>query len=640
MAFIQSDSIIMSSTTWRNPKSSQSLSFYDGYSYDYATIYRTQPNVRTAVEFLARNIAQLGLHVYKRNKNNDRIRLREHPLAKTIEKPLPEEYKVTRYRLMDNLVSDLGIYFNAYWLKIKRDGNLVGLLRLPPYAVQVEGGFGPTNYKLNLSGEVKDFAPDEIVHFRGYSPDNLLIGLSPLETLRRVLAEEDAAGRYREKFWQNAARMGGIIERPATAPEWSEQARARFKQEFEALYTGTDSSGKTAILEEGMTWREAQFSAEESQYLAGRKLTREEVARAYHIPLPLVGILDHATFSNISEQHKMLYTETLGPWLAMIEQEIQLQLMPEFEDIENVYVEFNIEEKMQGDFESQAQSFQTAVGRPWMTANEARGRLNMPSIEGGDELVTPLNVITGGQASPNDSAPKSETKSVTKSYDPRLPEKESEYEKKWSELFVKTFIRQRAHILSKASAKSAESIEAIFDQERWNKELAEDVYELNMETIMVWAKHFADQLGVSFDRESVELWAQKNAQYTAEGVNYSTLQSLIKAEENTEDDRASALKHVFEIAIASGAYRLARSRVTTLSNYGTISVAKRGDNSVTTKTWNLGGGKEHRSSHVALAGETVAVNSTFSNGMKYPGDMQATNDASEIANCTCYLTYN
>ena len=41
-----------------------------------------------------------------------------------------------------------------------------------------------------------------------------------------------------------------------------------------------------------------------------------------------------------------------------------------------------------------------------MTADEARARFNMPSL-GGDaaQLVTPLNVLVGGQASPRDSAP-------------------------------------------------------------------------------------------------------------------------------------------------------------------------------------------------------------------------------------------
>ena len=35
-----------------------------GYSDRYAAIYAAQPNIRICVDFLARTIAQLGLHVF------------------------------------------------------------------------------------------------------------------------------------------------------------------------------------------------------------------------------------------------------------------------------------------------------------------------------------------------------------------------------------------------------------------------------------------------------------------------------------------------------------------------------------------------------------------------------------------------
>ena len=414
MAIVQSVGALADlSPNWWPITNYGSVRMYDQYNYDYATIYRTQPNVRTCVDFLARNIAQLGLHVFRRVSDTDRVRLRDHPLAQVLAKPLPAEFKVSYYRLIESLMGDLGVYFNAYWLKVKAKSEergagseRMGLLRIPPALVYVYGGLIPTRYEVNFGGVMKTFAPNEIVHFRGYNAEDAVSGLSPLETLRRVLAEEHAAGDYREHFWQNAARQAGIIERPKDAPEWSKTARERFKAEFEALYSGGDNSGRTAILEEGMTWKPGTFNAQESEFLAGRKLTREECARAYHIPLPLVGILDHATFSNITEQHKNLYQDSLGPWMAMIEQDIMLQLLSEFDDTEGVYVEFNIAEKMQGSFLEQTQSLQSAVGRPWVTADEARARMNLPSLGGdADALVTPLNVLVGGQASPRDSAP-------------------------------------------------------------------------------------------------------------------------------------------------------------------------------------------------------------------------------------------
>jgi hypothetical protein len=115
----------------------------------------------------------------------------------------------------------------------------------------------------------------------------------------------------------------------------------------------------------------------------------------------MVGILEHATFSNIREQHKNLYQDCLGPWLAMMEQDIILQLLPDLEPSAGVYVEFNIAEKLQGSFEEQAATLQSAVGRPWMTPDEARAKVNLPSLGGDAALLgVPLNVMVGDSRQP------------------------------------------------------------------------------------------------------------------------------------------------------------------------------------------------------------------------------------------------
>jgi hypothetical protein len=58
-----------------------SLRINDDLTQDYAAIYRTQPAVRTVVDFLARNVGQLSLHTFKRVSETDRKRLRDHPVA-------------------------------------------------------------------------------------------------------------------------------------------------------------------------------------------------------------------------------------------------------------------------------------------------------------------------------------------------------------------------------------------------------------------------------------------------------------------------------------------------------------------------------------------------------------------------------
>ncbi len=55
----------------------------------YKEIWKKQPAVRTAVSFLGRNIAQLGLHAFRRVGDTERERLTDHALPLLIGKPNP-----------------------------------------------------------------------------------------------------------------------------------------------------------------------------------------------------------------------------------------------------------------------------------------------------------------------------------------------------------------------------------------------------------------------------------------------------------------------------------------------------------------------------------------------------------------------
>ena len=641
---------------WAPVSSHGQMHLYDQHWSNYATLYRTQPNVRTCVDFLARNIAQLGLHVYRRVSDTDRKRETEHPLARLLEQPLPPAMKLTRYRMVERIVGDLGVYYNAFLLKMPRTGGGLSLVPVPPMIVTVTGALFPESYEIQLNGKVYKPDPEEIIHIRGYAPDSLHSGISPLETLRRVLAEEASMGDYREVFWRNSARMQGIIQRPKDAGDWSDLARERFMADWAALHTGKENSGKTAILEEGMEWRETSFNAQESEYLAGRKLTREECARAYHIPLTMVGILDHATFSNIKEQHKHLYQDSLGPWLAMIEQDLELQLLADFADADKLYIEFNIAEKLQGSFEEQVLSLQSAVGRPWMTANEARARMNLPSVEEGDTLVTPLNVLTGGQASPRDSAPPTvpanpadsleppateEPKALAHVHtkargelDPTLPEMREQHRKKWREVLERYFARQEKAIVSRVPKAGAPTIDQVWtDSERWDRELAKDLYPLAVLTATEWARYMAGQLEIELVEEQMFDWLSRHARAEAQSINLVTKTAVEAALGVAEF--GVALKGVFEIARLSRTSEIATGEVTTASNFGAMEAAKKSP--YTNKTWQTNSGNP-RASHAALDGETVAINEVFSNGLKWPGDPTA-GTADDRANCQCTVGF-
>ncbi len=440
-----------------------SMRLFEGLSRTYAQIYATQPNVRTVVDFLSRNIAELTPHAFRRISDTDRQRLAGHPLERTLKRPNP---RMTGYRLFEETMGDLGVYHNAFWLKLRAPGTF-GLAPLPADQMQIEGGLFPSKFVLVLpNGDEREFDPSEIVHFRSYNPCDRGVGLTPLETLRRILAEEAAAGAYREGFWRNSARIEGVIQRPREAGKWTTPQREQFRQQWNDKFTGAGNAGKIPVLEDGMTFQSTNATAKEAEYLGARKLTREECAAAYHVPLPLVGILDHATFSNIKEQHKHLYQDCLGPWLKMLVSEIELHVVPEFDDVEDVYVEFNIAAKLAGTPEEQTASLVQAVGKPIMTVNEARARVNLPRDDAPES-----DRIAPQQGGPSDASVNPENTPPARTDDDEPDD--DDVDARTAGVLQATRRRQQSRLARLPIADRPAAFTA--DLDRWNRELADDL---------------------------------------------------------------------------------------------------------------------------------------------------------------------
>lgn len=617
-----------------------SLQLADDYIADYGQIYRKQGAVRTVVDFLARNIAGLGLHEYRRVSDTDRERVTGSGLIQLLDRPNPH---TTRYRLIRGLISDCGIYDRAYWLKMKgRDGARIWLLRLPPASVRSLGNslLGPEAFEFTGQKGKKVFPADQVVYFRGYNPDGDLGGSPPMEALRQVLAEEFEASRMRQQSLRNGARVSGYLERPAPQPNqtgWSDVARERFRQQWRAQYTGGGpEAGGTPILEDGMKFVAASHSAKDLQYVETRKLTREEVAAAYHIPPTMVGVMDSATFSNIKEQHKHLYQDTLGPWLSMIQEEIELQLLPEFPDSAASYVEFNMEEKLRGSFEEQAAQLQAATGGPWMTRNEARAMRNLPAIEGGDELIVPLNVIEGGQASPQDSAPEPGAASGGagrfKALGParvKSPELTESQQDAGTTLFREFFKRQRASVLSAIGAGGE-----WWDGERWNAELATDIQLLAESVASDMGQAQAVALGFdagAYDVERTLAFLAAVAASRAEWVNAATEERLRESLES-EDEDGPTPESVFDDAEEQRSGSAGLALVTMAASFALVEAGKQLAEESVVKTWRTRSSNP-RSSHARMDGETVGIDEKFSNGLDWPGDPVKGPD--EVAGCQC-----
>ena len=603
----------------------------------YSQIYRKQPAVRTVVDFLARNIAQLNLKVYERVGNDDRRELDNHPLARKLRHPDPE---TTRFRHMRDTVADIAIYDRAFWWKQYRGSEIENLLRISPAQLDVVTLSGRRVYRRLDTGRV--IPREELVIFSGYSPLGDDLGVPPVETLRRTLAEEWAAVAHRENMWRNGSRQGSVIRRPETAPEWGEEERKRFRADWEAMMTGSANSGRTAILEDGMQLDAfSAFNPKEMEYIAGRKLTYEEVALAYGgatLATLVVG-KNISAGTEIDAFHRQLYQDVLGPWLRMLQDEIELQLLPAFDvgpsTTRRIYTEFNLYEKLKSSFEEQASVLATSVGVPFMTVNDARSRLNMTRVDDDmfDVPVMPMNVIYGGQQSTQEptgdpSTPPgllSRVKAVPHAVERRRDETAGQYEK----LFRDHFAHQERSILSAVKTKR-------IDESRWaawDKTLADLLFAASVKTTEEMGVRAAVQLGGVYDSDRTTEYLTVRSRVNAEKVNAVTRVAVEEA--LAAEDVPAALDDMFTVAKSSRAQQLGVTSATSLIAFAREEAGRHtadAQDRKVLKTWIVTSGK---SRHPEMNGESVPVGETFSNGALWPGDPSL--GTGQTAGCSCLL---
>jgi phage portal protein BeeE len=98
-----------------------------------------------------------------------------------------------------------------------------------------------------------DYTPDQILHWHGEHPLDPRIGISHLDTLRDVVAEDAALQQATVELANSGLTEPTWVYRPLDAPVVERRTRARASRKTSP--TGPRSSRKPVVLEEGMELR-------------------------------------------------------------------------------------------------------------------------------------------------------------------------------------------------------------------------------------------------------------------------------------------------------------------------------------------------------------------------------------------------
>jgi len=164
---------------------------------------------------------------------------------------------------------------------------------------------------------------------------------------------------------------------------------------IQSLYSG-DNAFKTGIVAPGAKWEAMSMSPVEVALIDQRKLNREEVGMVYDLAGPLMNDLSHATLTNVVELNKALYRDVIPPWLTLIEQTFQVQLLDAEPAWMDRFLAFDLSEKLKGEPIELANTLKIQVEAGLITRNEARRILNMPPMD--DPTADKLTYNANNQA--------------------------------------------------------------------------------------------------------------------------------------------------------------------------------------------------------------------------------------------------
>ena len=381
-----------------------SVNYAQGNRYSYDDLvkegYENNAIAYRCINEISQGAAGVRLKLM-RGKNT----IEDHPILDLLDRPSPTKGYV---ELFESLYSFLLLSGNSYLISTGNDGSPPQeMYCLRPDRVKIIPGQMslPLGYQYTVNGKVvteyevnQSTGASPVKHFKLFHPKHDHLGLSPLVSAATNLDSHNLTNRHNVALLQNGARpSGAVIFKPkdesGSSVQLSDSQRAQIISDMESRFSGSSNAGRPMLLEGDFTFQQMGLSPKDMDFSVLKKMSAIDIALCFGVPAQLVGIPDAQTYNNMPEARLALYEETIIPILRRIQSDLNEWLTPQFAD--DLKLEYDIDsipamaESRKRVFESVVQGVNAGI----LTRNEARAKLGIDPIKGGDTLFVPATFM-------------------------------------------------------------------------------------------------------------------------------------------------------------------------------------------------------------------------------------------------------
>lgn len=242
--------------------------------------------------------------------------------------------------------------------------------------------------------------PNEIIHFKIYSPNNTYYGIPSAVSAAAAIIGDKFAKEYNIDYFENKAipRYAIILKGAKISQKSKAELVNYFRNEVKGRNHGTliipipASIGSDADIK----FEKLEAGVQDASFDKYRKSNRDEILVANRVPAPKVGVYDNANLAVSRDADKTFKMQVIGPDQAVIEKKLN-RIVSEFTDL--LQIQLKKIDLMDEEMESRINDryLRTEVISP----NEVRSKIGLPERKDGDEMLPfPTKVKKEGAGAP------------------------------------------------------------------------------------------------------------------------------------------------------------------------------------------------------------------------------------------------
>ena len=340
---------------------------------------------------------------YMKANNIEREEITEHPLIDLLNCP---NLMSTRFTLWYDTMIRLELKGECGWylapglggqpseifaLPLRKQASLTAI----PDPKTMLKGF------LYKDGNLKQiFTPEEIIFYRYPSPASPYTGMSPLLAQMYPYDIELYLMQQQRAMFKNKIAPGAIFttDQKLVKKQVDDMA-AHVKQQFR----GASKTGNPMFVHSGMKYDSKSGSTNKQMDISGiAEFTRDKIITSYDLSPGHVGLVKDVNRANMEVLQDSFVRECLKPKTMLIEEYLEKQLLPLYDD--NLTADFELPDLEEKEFVLKERESNIKTG--FHTINEERAEMGEEPVPWGDAPWFPINYVqpTDKAAAPAKSA--------------------------------------------------------------------------------------------------------------------------------------------------------------------------------------------------------------------------------------------